>query len=73
MKIFEFFSESNGALSSMRLSMLACVTVALWIAVWGTLHNQVVDLPLVLAILAAGFAGKVVQKGMEEKPEDPKP
>lgn len=72
MKFLELLSESNGSLSSMRLSMLGCVVVALFIAVYQVVNRiEPESLELILVLLGAGFTAKVAQKVVEEKKDTP--
>ncbi len=67
MKLLEFFEESNGTLSSMRLMSFMCVATGLFIAINGTLHGQVIPTDTLITLLTVGFGGKIAQKGLEEK------
>jgi hypothetical protein len=71
MKLLEFFAESNGSLSSVRLMAFLCVMEALFVVSYSITKNPplAVDLGLVVTLLGAGFGGKLIQKGIEEKPE----
>jgi len=69
MKLLEFFSESDGSLSSVRLMAFLCVVQALFIITYSTMQipPREIDLALVVTLLGAGFGGKIIQKGIEEK------
>jgi disulfide bond formation protein DsbB len=56
----------------MRLSMLGCVVVALFIAVYQVVNRiEPESLELILVLLGAGFTAKVAQKVVEEKKDTP--
>lgn len=67
MKIMEFFEESNGSLSSVRLMAFCCVMVGLFLVVIQTMHDKVVDASTLTILLGAGFGGKILSKPFEEK------
>lgn len=67
MKLFEFFEESNGTLSNVRLTSTLCIITGLYLTIWATIYGRPVDVSTLVVLLSAGFGGKVIQKSVEEK------
>lgn len=70
MKLLEFFSESNGQLSNIRLNATALIFTGCFLAVYTCIQNRldanVISMATLLVTL--GLGGKLIQKPTEEKP-----
>jgi hypothetical protein len=60
--------QSNGKTSSMRVAMMLCVITACYISVAAVhLGRNMLEISVILIpLLGAGIAGKVIQKGQEK-------
>lgn len=75
MKIFEFFQEDNGQLSSIRLFAFMLVLTGCFMLIFALAKSPtlVVDSSVIasaLMLIGSGLTGKVVQKKEETKTSD---
>ncbi len=73
MNFWEFFKESNGQLSSIRLAMFVIALTACFLAAWAVMRNTLTTelIGLVGTMLLIGIGAKAVQKFAEDKTQPP--
>lgn len=70
MRLLEFFQESSGMLSNMRLNATVLVATGCFILIHGALGSTLTgeSIGAALGAITIGIGGKAIQKGSEPAP-----